>query len=147
MLVDFLILVESIEVGGGSPTALEILSEYSEKDRDIEKDKRAMLKPYIVLSFIWSILMALTTISMISILTGISFPGMAETPFLTIQSQVNIFSVGIIFQGWLSGFFMGKISEGSFAAGFKYSALLAVTSLLAIMFSQNFMSSFLTGVL
>jgi len=60
---------------------------------------------------------------------------------------VNIFSVGIIFQGWLSGFFMGKISEGSFAAGFKYSVLLAVTSLLAIMFSQNFMSSFLTGVL
>jgi len=147
VLVDFLILVESIEVGGGSPTALEILSDYSERDRDIEKDKRSMLKPYIVLSFIWSILMALTTISMISILSGISFPGMAETPFLTIKSQVDIFSVGIIFQGWLSGFFMGKISEGSFAAGFKYSVLLAVTSLLAILFSQSFMSSFLIGVL
>lgn len=147
VLVDFLILVESIEVGGGSPTALEILSEYSERARNIEKNKRDMLKPYIVLSFIWSILMALTTISMISILTGISFPGMTETPFLTITSQVDVFSVGIIFQSWLSGFFMGKISEGSFAAGFKYSVLLAVTSLLAIMFSQNFMSSFLTGVL
>jgi flagellar protein FlaJ len=147
VLVGFLILVESIEVGGGSPTALEILSEYSERDRDIEKEKRAMLKPYILLSFVWSILMAITTISMISVLTSMSFPGMAETPFLTIQSQVDIFSIGIIFQGWLSGFFMGKISEGSFAAGFKYSVLLAVTSLLAIMFSQNFMSSFLTGVL
>jgi len=147
VLVDFLILVETIEVGGGSTTALEILSEYSEKNRDIEKNKRAMLKPYILLSFIWSILMALTITSMIYILTQISYPGLTETPFTTIQTQADIFSVGIIFQCWLSGFFIGKVSEGSFAAGFKYAALLIVASYLSLLMSQKFLTRFMVGIL
>ena len=60
-LIHFFILVETIEVGGGSANALEILAEYSEKNRDIEANKRSMLKPYIILAFIWSVLIALTT--------------------------------------------------------------------------------------
>jgi len=147
VLVNFLILVETIEVGGGSTTALEILSEYSEKNRDIEKNKRAMLKPYIILSFIWTILMALTVTSMIYILTQISYPGVTETPFLTIKLHVDIFSAGIIFQCWLSGFFIGKVSEGSFAAGFKYSAMLVVACYLSLLISQTFLIRLMVGIL
>jgi flagellar protein FlaJ len=147
VLVNFLVLVETIEVGGGSTTAFEILSEYSEKNRDIEKNKRAMLKPYIILAFIWSILMALTVTSMIYILTQISFSGLTETPFVTIQLQVNIFSAGIVFQCWLSGFFIGKISEGTFAAGFKYSAMLIVASYASLLISQKLLTSLLAGIL
>jgi len=147
VLVDFLILVETIEVGGGSTTALEILSEYSEKSRDIEKNKRAMLKPYIILSLIWSILMAITITSMISVLTQVSYPGLAETPFVTIKLHVDVFSAGIIFQCWLSGFFIGKISEGSFAAGFKYSAMLAIACYLSLLISQNFLTGLMVGML
>jgi len=147
VLVNFLILVETIEVGGGSTTALEILSEYSEKNRDIEKNKRDMLKPYIILSFIWSILMALTVTSIIYILTQISFPGLTETPFVTIQAQVDVFSVGIIFQCWLSGFFIGKISEGTFAAGFKYSAMLVGAAYASLLISQKFLTTLMAGIL
>ena len=147
VLVNFLILVETIEVGGGSTTALEILSEYSEKNRDIEKNKRDMLKPYIILSLIWSILMALTITSMIFILTQISFPGLAEMPLVNIQPHVGVLSAGIIFQCWLSGFFIGKISEGSFAAGFKYSALLVVSCYLSLHVSEILLSSIMVGIL
>jgi flagellar protein FlaJ len=147
VLVNFLILVETIEVGGGSTTAMEILAEYSEKNRDIEKNKRAMLKPYIILAFIWSILMALTVTSIIYILTQISFPGLTNTPFVTIQLQVNVFAAAIIFQCWLSGFFMGKISEGTFAAGFKYSAMLIVASYASLLICQKFLTSLLVGSL
>lgn len=147
VLVNFLILVETIEVGGGSTTAMEILAEYSEKNRDIEKNKRAMIKPYIILAFMWSILMALTVTSIIFILTQISFPGLTNTPFVTIQLQVNVFSAGIIFQCWLSGFFMGKISEGTFAAGFKYAAMLIVTSYASLLICQKFLTSLLVGSL
>ena len=147
VLVNFLILIETIEVGGGSTTALEILSEYSEKNRDIEKNKRSMLKPYILLSLIWSILMALTITSMVYILTQISYPGLAETPFVTIQLHVHIFFAGIIFQCWLSGFFIGKISEGTFAAGFKYSAMLVVACYLSLLISQSFLTRLMAGIL
>jgi flagellar protein FlaJ len=147
VLVDFLILVETMEIGGGSTTALEILSEYSEKNRDIEKNKRAMLKPYIILSFIWTVLMAVTITSLIYILTQISYPGLTETPFVTIQSQVDIFSAGIIFQCWLSGFFIGKISEGTFAAGFKYSAILVIACYLSLLVSEKFLTGLMVGML
>jgi flagellar protein FlaJ len=147
VLVDFLILVETMEVGGGSTTALEILSEYSEKNRDIEKNKRAMLKPYIILSFIWTVLMAVTITSLIYILTQISYPGLTETPLVAIQSQRDVFSAGIIFQCWLSGFFIGKISEGSFAAGFKYSAILVVACYMSLLVSQKFLTGLMVGML
>jgi len=142
VLVNFLVLVETIRIGGGSATALEILSEYSEKERDIEKNKRSMLKPYIVVSFVWSILLALTTTVVLMtmyILTQVTVPSLAEATSGTVHQLVEIFSAGIIFQCWMSGFFIGKVSDGSFAAGFKYSAMLAITAYISVLLSKNFL--------
>jgi hypothetical protein len=76
----------------------------------------------------------------IYILANVSLPGMTGQPALGgVQEQMIILSVGIILQCWLSGFFIGKISEGSFAAGFKYSAVLAVTAYVSLLLSQNFL--------
>jgi pilus assembly protein TadC len=146
VLVYFLILIETIEFGGGSADALEILSEYSEKNKDIEANKRSTLKPYVMLAFVWSVLIALTTSIVaitIYVLTQISVPGSSPAMFGSMQHQILVFSIGIIFQCWMSGFFIGKISEGTFAAGFKYSAMLAVTAYVSLFLSQNY----LTGML
>jgi flagellar protein FlaJ len=146
VLVHFFILVETVEIGGGSTAALEILSEYSEKSKDIESNKRATLQPYVVLAFIWSVLIALTTtiVAMtIYILANVSLPGMtAQPPLASMHQQLLVLSVGITLQCWLSGFFIGKISEGSLAAGFKYSAALAVTAYVSLLVSQ----ALLTGL-
>ena len=146
-LIHFFILVETIEVGGGSANALEILAEYAEKNKDIETNKRSMLKPYIILAFIWSVLIALTTTIValtIYVLAQISIPGMANPSFDAMQQQITLFSAGIILQTWLSGFFIGKINEGTLAAGFKYSTMLAVTAYVSLLLSQFFLSSLFT---
>lgn len=146
VLVYFLILIETIEFGGGSSEALEILSEYSEKSKDIEANKRSTLKPYVLLAFVWSVLIALTTSIVaitIFVLTQITVPGASSTMLNPMQQQLTMFSIGIIFQCWMSGFFIGKISEGTFAAGFKYSAMLAVTGYVSLLLSQGY----LTGML
>jgi flagellar protein FlaJ len=141
VLVHFFILVETIEIGGGSEAALEILSEYSEKNKEIESNKRATLKPYVVVAFIWSILIALTTtiVAMtLYILANVSMPGITtQPPLASVHEQLIVLSIGIILQCWLSGFFIGKISEGSFAAGFRYSAILALTAYVSLLVSQN----------
>src|SRR5690606_28650973 len=59
--VNFAMMIETIEIGGNSAQSLEILSEYSEKERESQINRRALLKPYIVLAFIWSVLIAVTT--------------------------------------------------------------------------------------
>jgi flagellar protein FlaJ len=141
VLVHFFILVETVEIGGGSSAALEILSEYSEKSKEIESNKRATLKPYVIIAFIWSVLIALTTtiVAMtLYILANMAMPGVTtQTPLVNIHEQLLVLSIGIILQCWLSGFFIGKISEGSFAAGFKYSAMLAVTAYISLLVSQT----------
>lgn len=146
VLVYFLILVETVEFGGGSANALEILSDYSEKNKEIEANKRATLKPYVLLAFVWSILIAMTTSIVaitINVLTQVTAPGASPTMVSSMQQQVMILSTGIIFQCWMSGFFIGKISEGTFSAGFKYSSMLAVTAYVSLILAQNY----LTGML
>jgi len=139
VLVSFLILVETIRIGGGSGETLEILTEYSEKQKDVETNKKSLLKPYVILAFIWSILIALTT-TMVAMtvfaLTQISLPGSTPLPMNLMQGQINLFSVGIIFQCWLSGFFVGKVNDGTFAAGFKYSMMLVLTAYVSLVISQ-----------
>jgi len=146
VLTNFLILIETVEVGGGPSDALELLASYSEKIRDAEKNKRDMLRPYIILPFIWSVLMTLTFTFTFFVITQIPTAYISETSFTMLEQQMNILSSAIIFHCWLSGFFIGKVTKGTFAAGFEYSVLLAVVSLTSLLLSRNFMST-IAGVL
>ncbi len=131
VVVNFAMMVETIEIGGNSIQSLEILSEYSEKERELQVNRRELLKPYIILAFIWSALIAVTT-TIVALTTGmmtsVVSTNLASAGSMAMGNQLNVFSVGIIIQCWVSGFFIGKISEGNFGAGFKHSALLAATA-------------------
>jgi len=141
--LNFAMMIETIEIGGNSTQSLEILSEYSEKERELQINRRALLKPYIVLAFIWSILIAVTT-TIVALttymMTKVVSTSLSTVAFIAMQDQIRMFSVGIILQCWISGFFIGKISEGNFGAGFQYSALLAATAYLSLILSQQFLS-------
>jgi hypothetical protein len=45
-----------------------------------------------------------------------------------------------VIQCWISGFFIGKISEGNFGAGFKYSAMLAATAYVSLVLSRQLLA-------
>jgi pilus assembly protein TadC len=142
--LNFAMMIETIEIGGNSTQSLEILSEYSEKERELQINRRAMLKPYIVLAFIWSALIAVTTtivaLTTYMMTTVVDVGNLSAVAFMAMQDQMRMFSVGIILQCWISGFFIGKISEGNFGAGFQYSAMLAGTAYLSLILSQQFLS-------
>jgi flagellar protein FlaJ len=143
VIVNFAMVIETIEIGGDSTQSLEILSEYSEKEREIQINRRALLRPYIVLAFIWSALIAVTTtiVSLTTLLmTTVVSNSLSPVAVMAMQSQLGTFSVGIILQCWISGFFIGKISEGNFGAGFQNSAMLAATAYLSLILSQNLLS-------
>ena len=143
VIVNFAMMVETIEIGGNSVQSLEILSEYSEKEREMQVNRRALLKPYILLAFMWSALIAVTTTIVAlttTMMTGIVSADLASAATLAMQSQLKVFSVGIIIQCWISGFFIGKISEGNFGAGFKHSALLAATAYISLVVSEVLLS-------
>ncbi|MEM3731814.1 MAG: type II secretion system F family protein [Candidatus Bathyarchaeia archaeon] len=147
VLINFLILVETIKIGGGSAEALDMLTDYSEKQKDVEVNKKSLLRPYVILAFIWSVLVALTTTVValtVYALTQISLPGTIAMPVGAMQAQINLFSTGIILQCWLSGFFVGKVNEGTFAAGFKYSVMLALTAYVSLVLSNSLLGGMYT---
>jgi hypothetical protein len=73
-------------------------------------------------------------------MTGIAGAGLSDVANYAMQENLRIFSVGIILQCWISGFFIGKISEGNFGAGFQYSALLGLTAYVSLVLSQQLLS-------
>jgi flagellar protein FlaJ len=139
VILNFAMMIETIEIGGDSTQSLEILSEYSEKERELQINRRALLKPYVLLAFVWSILIAVTT-TIVAITTtmmsSITSDALSSVAFMAMNDQMRMFSVGIILQCWISGFFIGKISEGNLGAGFQHSALLAGTAYVSLVASQ-----------
>ena len=71
VVINFAMMVETIEIGGNSVQSLEILSEYSEKERELQVNRRELLKPYIFLALMWSALIAVTT-TIVSITTNLT---------------------------------------------------------------------------
>jgi archaeal flagellar protein FlaJ len=146
-VVNFAMMVETLEIGGNSIQSLEILSEYSEKEREMQVNRRALLKPYIVLAFMWSALIAVTTTIVAlttTMMSGMMGSDIVANAKIAMSGELNMFSVGIILQCWLSGFFIGKISEGNFGAGFKNAAMLALTAYLSLVISQQLLGGLFT---
>jgi archaeal flagellar protein FlaJ len=149
VVANFSMMVETIEMGGNSIQSLEILSEYSEKERELQINRRALLKPYILLALIWSVLIAVTTTIVAlttNMMTAIVSSDLSSAANLAMSDQLEIFSVGIIIQCWISGFFIGKISEGNFGAGFKHAALLALTAYASLVLSRILLAGVFTGL-
>ncbi len=151
--INFSMMVETIEIGGNSVQSLEILSEYSEKEHELQINRRELLKPYILLAFMWSALIAVTTTIVAlttnlttSMMTTIDSTDLGSVASIAMAGQMNMFSVGIIIQCWISGFFIGKISEGNFGAGFKHAALLAATAYISLVLSQVFLAGVFGGL-
>ena len=148
VIVNFYILVETIEIGGGDAETLSILTEFSEKTRTIEKSQRNMLMPYIILPFVWTILMVFTvtfTMHTLSSIPVLALGAGAAAMGQGVSENSSVIEAGIIFHSWLSGFFIGKVSEGNFASGFKYSALLALTAYATLVLSWYVVVGFIGG--
>ncbi len=127
------LLVETIDVGGGTIPMIESLARFNNLTQEVEKEKRMQTRPYIFMPYLASILLVATTIMMMSFTTGtltVGVPG-AALPNRDFSLMKTIFLTSVIFHSYLIGIVAGKISDESIAAGFKHAAILVVISALA----------------
>ncbi|MFB5628889.1 MAG: type II secretion system F family protein, partial [Nitrosarchaeum sp.] len=142
ILINFRILFEIISSGGGNVTTLDTLAGISEKIRNIEKAKRSMLRPYVFVGFMLIGITSFTTLLVIDSLTGIG-TGLETSPEKReiLQNEANarfeLLGIAILAQSWLSGLFLGKITTGSYSAGFRHAAILITISLISIIIIQS----------
>lgn len=142
ILINFRVLFEIISSGGGNVNTLDTLAGISEKIRNIEKSKREMLKPYVLVGFMLIGITGFTTLLVIDSLTSLGTNLETDAPKksalqLEANARFELLGIAILVQSWLSGLFLGKITTGSYSAGFRYSIILVIISIGAIIIIQS----------
>jgi len=124
------LLVETIDVGGGTIAMIESLARFNNLTQEVEKEKKMSVRPYILMPYFAAILLVATTTMMIGFTAGTL--GVAETGQpKDLSPMITTFITSAIFHSYLIGIVAGKISEESIAAGFKHASLLVVIAILA----------------
>jgi flagellar protein FlaJ len=124
------LLVETIDVGGGTIAMIESLARFNNLTQEVEKEKKMAVRPYVMMPYFAAILLVATTSMMIGFTSGTL--GVAETGTpKDLSSMITIFTTSCIFHSYLIGLVAGKISEESVAAGFKHAAILVIIAVLA----------------
>jgi len=127
------LLVETIDVGGGTIAMIESLARFNNLTQEVEKEKKMSVRPYIMMPYLASILLVATTIMMMSFTTGtltVGMPGQTG-PQKDYSTMKTIFLTSVIFHSYLIGVVAGKISDESIAAGFKHASILVIIAVLA----------------
>lgn len=125
------LLVETIDVGGGTIAMIESLARFNNLTQEVEKEKKMTVRPYVFMPYLAAILLVATTTMMLGFTTSTIniVPGAASQRDLT--GMTTIFVTSVIFHSYLIGIVAGKISEESISAGFKHAALLVVIAVIA----------------
>ena len=125
------LLVETIDVGGGTIAMIESLARFNNLTQEVEKEKKMSVRPYVMMPYLASILLVATTIMMMGLTTGISVPGVETAVAQDNGLMQTVFMTAVIFNSYLIGIVAGKISDESIASGLKHAAILVVISIIA----------------
>ena len=132
--ITMFLLTESIEVGGGTSETLESLANFAEMIELVEKEKRRILKPLIIIPYIGSIITTLVVIILIAFMNNImSIARMA----IAVVSLTRTFLPPIVLNSYITGLTAGKISTEKVYGGFFHALLLVLTTLLTMAISPH----------
>jgi flagellar protein FlaJ len=124
------LLVETVDVGGGTIAMIESLARFNNLTQEVEKQKKSDTRPYIMMPYMCALLLVITTTMMLGF-TSSTFGIAGGTQPQNMDWIRAVFNTSCIFSSYLIGIVAGKISEESVAAGFKHGAILVIISLLA----------------
>jgi flagellar protein FlaJ len=124
------LLVETIDVGGGTIAMIESLARFNNLTNEVEKEKKMAVRPYVMMPYFAAILLVATTSMMIGFTAGtLGVGGTGAAKDMT--PMITTFTTSCVFHSYLIGIVAGKISEESIAAGFKHGAILVIVAVLA----------------
>ena len=156
-------LVDAMEVGGGSPHTIDSLARFMSTLVEINEQMRKRLRPYIVMPYFGSIMVAVTAILTLAMLVnaiattsgglggaaganlGGAFGGLqvSITPE-TVHQLLLMAAIASIVNAWLSGLVAGKIQSQSVAAGLLHAAILTTLTLVVMMVTMAASGSMLS---
>ncbi len=123
-LVNIYLLIDTMEVGGGTEQSIETLAEFSESTQQLEAEKKAVLMPLLIVPYIGAALLTGTTVMFLGFFTGsnlgVSVPEIMLYRTLLTPLAIHSFTLGLV---------TGKIVSGRVSNGFKHATFLSLVSL------------------
>ena len=126
------LLLEAVDVGGGTIAMIESLARFNNMTQEVEKEKKMSVRPYMIMPYFGAILLVSTTLMTLLFTTNtIAMGGETAASAANTDNLSMIFTVSVITHCYLIGLVCGKISEESLAAGFKHAAILVLIAIVA----------------
>jgi archaeal flagellar protein FlaJ len=123
------ILVDAIDVGGGAPETFEVLASFSEDLEEIERQKRATLKPLMLIPYITALMLIIVVVILVAFMKNLLT--LARLSISTAEF-IHFFLPPVIIIAAISGLVAGKISTSTVAGGFKHAVIMSLLGLVAI---------------
>lgn len=133
--VTIFLLVDMIEIGGGTEKSLETLATFSESMLLMEKERRSYLMPLILVAYMGSILLTVTTITFLKFFGSGGMGGFFSIPYVTLG---RVLLTPLVFHSFMIGLVTGKLVHGRISAGFLHAFLLVLFSILSIWVASRY---------
>ncbi len=124
-LVNMYLLIDTIEVGGGTEESLETLAKFSESTKQLEDEKKAVLMPLTIVPYIGAALLTGTTVMFLQFFSSMSGLGVS----IAHVTLYRILLTPLALHSWVLGIVTGKITSGRISAGFKHAIFLTLVSM------------------
>ncbi len=137
LLVNLRILVDAIDVGGGTPQILDTMARYAAELATLMDELKRRLRSYAFMPYFGSLLITVASLmTIVALVQAVTQTGLeAQAPGATaialmgpqeIMRLVAITLIGSIFNAWLMGLVVGKVQTMMTSAGFIHSTILAI---------------------
>ena len=129
-LINLYLLVDAIEVGGGSPETLETMARFGEMQASLEKERMAALRPLMIMPYIGAALMVFSTMITVYFMhSAVMTMARVPVPFAQLISTI---APSLVLMSYIMGLVTGKTSKGAVSAGFKHAVVLTIIALVTI---------------
>ena len=130
------LLVEVVDVGGGTVGSFSELADFTRTVNDLENDRRAALRPFVFITYIAGVMVIITTFIMIYMLAQPAQVGYAATTLD--PGTIDLLLTTAVFDTFVIGLVAGKMGESNVSDGFKHSCLLVLVSIAAVLVAKTF---------
>jgi len=131
------LLVEVVDVGGGTIRSFTDMADFSRTINDMESDRRSALRPFVFITYVAGVMVVLTTFILVYMLAQPSAVGFSASSALS-ASTVDPLLTTAVFDTFIIGLVAGKLGESSVADGFKHALALVIISVIAVTVVKQF---------
>ncbi|MEZ0393807.1 MAG: type II secretion system F family protein [Desulfurococcaceae archaeon] len=121
-------LIDAIEMGGGTVEVLEELASFAERMEAVEEEKRRSLRTLMVVPYMGAVLSSITVILMAA------YVGQLPVSVAAYRAAAEAVLPSVVLNTYIMGLVAGKISSGITASGFKHAVILTIAALASMMF-------------